>query len=136
MRENNIYPILLISASAASILLWVGVVIFIGPDELGVLGVALFLSAFGFAIFSSLLACFYYIHIHANRASSPPFRIFHRMFRESGLLTGVVIIYLILAHFGIGTFTNLGLLLGIAIVIDAIYIFYYDRRRRAKISEY
>lgn len=133
MREKNIYPIMLIGASAVSVVLWIGVVIYIGPDELGALGIVLFLAAFGFAIFSSLLVCFYYIHM---RRAQTPFRVFHRMFRESGLITGVVIIYLFLSHFGAGTFTNLFILLGIGILVDVFCIVYYDQRRRAKISEH
>ncbi|MBI4359480.1 MAG: hypothetical protein HY564_00095 [Candidatus Jacksonbacteria bacterium] len=133
MSEKNLYPTLLIGASAASILLWIGVVIFIGPDELGILGVILFLAAFGFAIFSSLLVCFYYIHIYRKSSESPPFRLFHRMFRESALISVVVIVYLIFSHFGAGSVINLLLILGFAVCIDIISIFYYDRKRRAKI---
>lgn len=134
MSERNLYPILLICASATSVLLWIGVVTFIGPDELGILGVILFLAAFGFAIFSSLLVFFYYIYIYRKSRASPPFRLFHRMFRESALLSGIVITYLILAHLGAGSIVNLLILLGVAVCIDIICIFYYDRKRRAKIG--
>lgn len=134
MSEKNLYPTLLIGASGASILLWIGVVIFIGPDELGILSVILFLAAFGFAIFSSLLVCFYYIRIYRKPLASPPFRLFHRMFRESALVSGVVITYLIFSHFGAGNIINLLLVLGLAVCIDIIFIFYYDRKRRTKIK--
>lgn len=116
---------------AVSVLAWLSVVFFISTDDLGGAGVILFLGSLYAALFSSLLLFFYYLRIRVFKFS-PPFREFHSVFRESALVAAAAIIWLILGAAGRAGIINTWLLIALVVLIDAFFIFNYDKRGRQK----
>lgn len=124
---------MIIAACLVSWFLWSLVFIFIAPQELGALGVILFLIVLDGAFFTSFLLFFYYIRIKLLNLT-PVFRQFHIIFRESFLLSSFLIIVLILAHFKIASVLNILLLLALILIIDIFCIINYDKKRPQKIK--
>jgi hypothetical protein len=111
--------------------LWGVVFVLVSPEDIGLLGVMLFLTALGSAFFCSFFLLFYYIRI-SLLARTPIFREFHSIFRESILLAFFFIISLLLFHSGRTGRLNFILLFFLFILVDIFYFIVYDKRDHKK----
>ena len=127
------YLVLMILALVVSWLLWGAILVFIDPEELGAVGVALFLITFGAAVFTSCLLVLYYLRIKFLKLE-PIFRQFNIIFRESFLVSLLVVISLLLARFNWMNFFYFLLMLLLVMVVDICFILTYDKRRYKKIK--
>jgi hypothetical protein len=95
------YLVLLLLSCLISWILWGLVLVFIAPDELGFLGVVLFLLTLILVFFTLSLIFFYFIQIRLLKKQSPFFKQFHIIFREALIFTGLilVVLYLLVRRF-------------------------------------
>ncbi|HBH46489.1 MAG: hypothetical protein A2445_04030 [Candidatus Jacksonbacteria bacterium RIFOXYC2_FULL_44_29] len=131
--KDNWYVVLLWLSGAISWLLFGAVVIFIGPDELGIWSRFLFLVTSTLANFTFWLIILYYLRVKLLRFQ-PVFRQFHIIFRESILLAGLFAASLWLSHYGRMSFFYFLLMFLIIAGIDLFFILSYDQRRYKKIK--
>lgn len=127
------YLALIIIALLISWSLWIAVLLFVGPEDLGIIGAALFLISLGAAIFTSFLLILYYLRINFFKLG-PVFRQFNIIFRESFLVSFMLIGSLLLAHYNWMNFFYFLLMIVFIIIVDVFFIFTYDKRRYKKIK--
>ena len=106
------------------------VIVFIAPEDLGAVGIILFLIVFGAAIFSLGLFGLYYIRV-VYLKRRPVFVEFHHIFRESALFTAGAVIWLLLARYNRLTWLNLILML-LALLLIEIFFLVYDQKPHQK----
>lgn len=130
-KTARAFNLSLIAAVVISWVLWLTVFILISPDDLGMAAPFLFLVVFSVAVFITIVSGLYLLRRRFGRFQ-PLFRQLNLIIREAALLTTVVIINLILAHFQVFSFVYLGLQLLFIVLVDLYLIFIYDRRRQKK----
>src|SRR3989338_9844476 len=96
--KDRMYIALVTILSIVSLFLWVLVVIFVSPEELGWISVFLFLASIGAFFFTGSLLLLYHIRIRLLKLT-PAFRQVHISFRESALISALGTLTLLIAHF-------------------------------------
>lgn len=131
---RNWYLSSIIISCVISWILWGVVLFFIAPEDLGFIGVILFVATLGAAFFTSSFVALYALRIRFLKLT-PVFRQFHIIFRESVFLGIAPLILLILSHHQVLTFLNSGLLFVALIFLEIFFIVNYDKRRYQKVRE-
>jgi hypothetical protein len=130
MRKQG-YVALIFTFCLISWLIWVLVIFFVGPEDLGILSVVLFLLIAGLVFFTSFLLFFYYLRIRLLKLS-PGYRQFHIIFRESLLVSILLIIVMLLSRNGFLNLFNVLALIILFFLIDIFFVINYDQKRPQK----
>ena len=130
MRKQS-YIALIFIFCLISWLIWGLVIVFVGPEDLGILSVILFLLIAGLVFFTSFLLFFYYLRIKFLKLS-PIYRQFHIIFRESLLTSALLIIVMLLLRNGFFNLFNLLALIILFFLIDIFFVLNYDQKRPQK----
>lgn len=129
--NERVYVSLLTFLTVVTLSLWLLVVVFVSPDDLGWVGVFLFLANLGAFFFTSSLLLVYAIRVRLLRLA-PAFRHVQISFREGGLIAVCAVFLLLISHYSFWNVVNASLVIGFFVLIDLFFIFTHDRKPRAK----
>jgi len=134
MNKQSHRHLLAISCISAWFL-WALVLIFVGPDDLGVVSVVLFLLSVGVALFTSFILVLYVVRVNLL-GLKPVYKQFHIVFREGLLLTSVCIGSLIFLAMNLFSITNFILLIIVISLVEIFFINTYDKQSYKKARRY
>lgn len=129
--EKSGYFYLITALSIISWLLWGIVLLFVAPDDLGLIGVGLFAVTMAAVFFTTFLLILFVIRIKLLKLE-PLFRQFNVIFRESLLVTVWLIASLWLTRWRQLNALIFLLMLAAIVIIDLLCIVLYDQKRRQK----
>jgi len=131
LRERT--PAIIGTAAVLSWVLWLLILFFIAPNEIGIVSIILFLITLWLACSFTFILLFFFLRLRLLKLG-PAFKQFHIILRESFFLSTWLIIILLMKKFGILTLFNFLLSFILFFLIEFFLLSIYEQRNYPKIK--